>query len=1502
MTNYFSVIILRLSRILTAGLVSFSLLLAPMITTVQANVFAELAKKAASKDAVNKAMEKFADAYEDIDPEAAKELRKSIKDGTLKANVDYSLDLAETMALLKPVDKAAVGSNVLAGLLLNSGELICAGWVISFRLKAQKLLIENPHSDEVTRKVQALLDYVNTINRLCKEQGFLGGDGTGADTAAVASEPTDAEKASEAERAEAERKIRKIAAFTRLESQCFILIEEIYAEYVELANGGEAGDGFTVNDFDSEYYRLKKSIPGDLGTLDGMKSVLGDAKKAVTDIIQRSDIDAARKLVDKNTGRTSYLKPDQLKAHRAAEDLIKRSEKTDLTPEAKVKRVADLEKQISDLAKKIADKRKRLEELARKLAKQLEKLDHTYARIERIVKACGDNLTEFLPPRIRSHDKATDGPIDQDHRDLIKSVYREEKTERISVVTRPVSFKVVVSEPTVCVATTHTITSGEGLHILETSLLGGSELFAPPAGTDGSIVSIEPNPEGEESTTVSAFPEIMVTTDPTQAFEGSETIIVTEETTIEPGSAPQPTAEPTPGSPAEQTSEPTPKSPSGSSPQPAPTADEKTTEPGKEQVPQTPTSNETQEIADTKSDPISSSSEPVDDYQWKPEEISNPVVMLPTPTPNGEPVPDLGLVKAQDTVVKIALEGNNASAIEGSVIKFIANVPPLPGSSELAEIGEIGEELFALSDDVPAATTIGDALFRTDDAYVQDVAGGEVGKDGNLNIAAPVELTNQIGDDVVRGIGAAMRSGELAPFNTLERRMRAIWMKGIRDNRPALEEAMRQRDKLDEEFEKYGKVGLNFKLEPKVGLLRKSEGLKYLEESKKQTKKDSGNDKLPIDEMGGGTMDVAPPPPLKELEKIQEAEKRKKDADPELGDGEEILMSAPAPGLSFDDILDEVEGPKAQVTSGENGTEIAVSLPTNAKSNTRPIVVTLEDNQRVERPSFEYLVNTGFKLAEYWGVESASRAFFIGNNPVYAFDVDIANPRFKDGASSSASDPISGDATPQEINERLLPDVASVSEILEMDTNTTVVVELDPCREKEEDTYYNSKGLWGQDFDDQWAIKRVGFDRSDDGAWSKVGIHKNETTSELETAIVAVIDTGVDWFHPDLPANSIWKNENEIPENGIDDDGNGYVDDVIGWNFIDQDNLPWDHDGHGTFVSGVIAAGFDNKTGITGINPAAKIMPLKALDAFGKGHASMVAEAITYAADNGAKIINLSLGGRNPTTVERLAIEYARQKSALVVAAAGNAGQPVADFSPSSIEGVVTVSATDRQDRRAGFSNWGPAIDIAAPGVDVLSLRARNTDLLSLIPGVTYKLGTGILGPDRAYYRASGTSFAAPIVAGTASLLLSKNPDLTADQLRRMIINSAKDIESTGIDNFTGYGLLDANAALVADPEYFLEARITGVSVVKVQNQQALQIIGSANGDKFKVASILLGKGEKPEKWLKVKSTIDQPKLNERLMLLPAKFFATAPKWTLKLVVEHEDGKTREATYALTLG
>ena len=355
--------------------------------------------------------------------------------------------------------------------------------------------------------------------------------------------------------------------------------------------------------------------------------------------------------------------------------------------------------------------------------------------------------------------------------------------------------------------------------------------------------------------------------------------------------------------------------------------------------------------------------------------------------------------------------------------------------------------------------------------------------------------------------------------------------------------------------------------------------------------------------------------------------------------------------------------------------------------------------------------------------------------------------------------------------------------------------------------YFNSKGSWGQKYPDQWGLARIGFDSSPNSAWHLV-------KRDAQPVVVAVIDTGLDWNHRNIAWESIWRNPKEKLANGADDDKNGYVDDVIGWDFLAGDNKPWDYDGHGTFVAGIIAGRWSDKNGMAGVNPFAKLMILKGMNNFGHSRSSYVAEAITYAANNGARVINLSVGGKETTEILQAAIDYAYAKGVVIVVAAGNEGLKVSNYGIASSDKVLAVAATGIDDQRAVFSNWG-AVSVAAPGLDILSLRARRTDLMVGIEGVKYQAKTAYVGSDKRYYRASGTSFSAPLVAGLASLMIANNPSMTNRQVMNVIKSTARDVGLPGVDQFTGYGIIDARAALKAPKDYFLFAGIKRVEVTR---------------------------------------------------------------------------------------
>lgn len=256
--------------------------------------------------------------------------------------------------------------------------------------------------------------------------------------------------------------------------------------------------------------------------------------------------------------------------------------------------------------------------------------------------------------------------------------------------------------------------------------------------------------------------------------------------------------------------------------------------------------------------------------------------------------------------------------------------------------------------------------------------------------------------------------------------------------------------------------------------------------------------------------------------------------------------------------------------------------------------------------------------------------------------------------------------------------------------------------------------------------------------------------------VVAVVDTGVDYTHPDL-VNNIWVNSGEVADNGIDDDGNGYIDDVRGWNFVDSDNNLMDLNGHGTHVSGTIAAE-NNNVGITGVAYNSTIMPVRVLSSDGDGERDNIASGIRYAVDNGANVINLSLGGGYSSEIQD-AIAYASELGSVVVMASGNEGstQPIAPASLADQFGIA-VGAVTRSRAIASFSNQAglPVINyLVAPGDNIYSTYLNNS-----------------------YQFLDGTSMAAPHVSGVVALMLSANPNLTPADVQSLVTQTAT---TTGI-------------------------------------------------------------------------------------------------------------------------
>jgi predicted outer membrane repeat protein len=309
-------------------------------------------------------------------------------------------------------------------------------------------------------------------------------------------------------------------------------------------------------------------------------------------------------------------------------------------------------------------------------------------------------------------------------------------------------------------------------------------------------------------------------------------------------------------------------------------------------------------------------------------------------------------------------------------------------------------------------------------------------------------------------------------------------------------------------------------------------------------------------------------------------------------------------------------------------------------------------------------------------------------------------------------------------------------------------------------------------------------DRQYANQWALQKIHAPEawdTCRGSSEVIVAVIDTGVDCNHPDLQGN-LWTNGAEQKGRpGVDDDDNGYVDDVHGYNFIYRSGDPTDEQGHGTHCAGIIGAVGNNHTDIAGVCWSARIMALRIFGADGEGTAADAVPAIYYAVANGADVISCSWGGPDVSNALRDAIAYAHEEGVVVVAAAGNNDSDV-PFYPAAYPNVISVAATESDDDRRQPSNYGAWVVIAAPGSDILSLRA-------MLPVETIRGET--------VTSMSGTSMAAAYVSGACALLLAANPLLRCDEVRSILTTTADHI-SSGICSSNGrLNLYDALRAAI---------------------------------------------------------------------------------------------------------
>ncbi len=314
------------------------------------------------------------------------------------------------------------------------------------------------------------------------------------------------------------------------------------------------------------------------------------------------------------------------------------------------------------------------------------------------------------------------------------------------------------------------------------------------------------------------------------------------------------------------------------------------------------------------------------------------------------------------------------------------------------------------------------------------------------------------------------------------------------------------------------------------------------------------------------------------------------------------------------------------------------------------------------------------------------------------------------------------------------------------------------------------------DFSQQWNFTAINIP----AAWDADTI--DPTGGGDPRVIVAVLDSGFASAAPDYSGLHLWTNGGEVAGDGIDNDHDGLVDDTHGWDFVNGDNLPADDNGHGTHVTGTIAESTNNGVAAAGIAYQTTIMPLKVLDSQGDGSTTTIAAAVTYAADHGATIINLSLGGTQDDPILHQAIQAAVSQGVIVVAAAGNSGAATLNY-PARYEETIAVSAVQPDMTRPSYANYGPGLDLMAPGGNnsqgIIQQTCSTKDCTSFS-----SLGY------------VGTSQSTAHVSGVAALLAACG--LPVGQISSVLASTATDEGPAGYDTDYGAGLINAAAALQA--------------------------------------------------------------------------------------------------------
>ena len=415
-------------------------------------------------------------------------------------------------------------------------------------------------------------------------------------------------------------------------------------------------------------------------------------------------------------------------------------------------------------------------------------------------------------------------------------------------------------------------------------------------------------------------------------------------------------------------------------------------------------------------------------------------------------------------------------------------------------------------------------------------------------------------------------------------------------------------------------------------------------------------------------------------------------------------------------------------------------------------------------------------------------------------------------------------------------------------------------------------------YSQQWGLKSINAPE----AWDLIPSDKNDI-------ILAVIDTGIDYLHPDLN-DIIFKNDGEIgvdfngndkSYNNIDDDQNGFIDDYFGWDFVDKqdifpaeikddftvwDNNPMDEHGHGTNVSGIIAAEHNN-IGIAGANPKVRILNLRAFDKNGTGEEDDAASAIIYAVKMGAKIINMSWGDSQYSNLLKDVIQYAYENGVVLVASSGNNSTNSPHY-PSGLSNVISVGAIQENGALASYSNYGSSLDLVAPGSQIITTNLNGS-----------------------YQTVSGTSASAPFVSAAAALLKTSN-EFSNEEIKQILKSTATDLGENGWDELLGAGNLNMEKAL----------QILSPSTIKFNSptqdyfthNDSLIINITCLSPYFKNYELYYGTGVSPKSWQSIKTGKESFQLyNDQVAIVNVSDFLDST-YTLRLLVNRIDGKTDE--------